>query len=324
MALQRRKLRLHRLLPLRRISNERLGPGQLIHGRLAVQSQLKHLRDLCLDGFQTLIVPHPPGQALSQRDDKRIVHHRKRLRRDIGHIAATFRAGGHRRIHDRQERIEPVSNNANVKTAAIAVGIIRAAKWSAIQRTTYLQHGITNRLCFQPANMSASQQAIVRIHLARLGRRCGRQLERSRERDFANQLFDRPCFGDESLGQVVEQFRMRRCLAQLSEVVGRGDEAAAKHVMPDTVHDHARGQRVVRMQHRLRQFQSTGVFSRKRLGIDRLKESARHGLSRLLVIAANKKRPIPGFSLNDSWRTLWHWHLSLESAIFLHQLSDFW
>ena len=204
LALQRRKLRLHRLLPLRRISNERLGPGQLIHSRLAVQSQLKHLRDLCLDGFQTLIVPHPPGQALSQRDDKRIVHHRKRLRRDVGHIAATFRAGGHRRIHDRQKRIESVANNANVKTAAIAVGIFRAAKWTAIQRTTYLQHGITNRLRFQPANMSASQQAIVRIHLARLGRRRGRQLKRSRKRDFANQLFDRPPFRDEALGQVVE------------------------------------------------------------------------------------------------------------------------
>ena len=87
---------------------------------------------------------------------------------------------------------------------------------------------------------------------------------------------------------------MRRCLAQLAEVVGRGDEAAAKHVMPDTVHDHARGQWVVRMQHRLRQFQSAGVLGRKWLGIDRLEESARHGLSRLLVIAANEKRPIPG------------------------------
>jgi len=170
--------------------------------------------------------------------------------------------------------------------------------------------------------MSASQQAIVRIHLARLRRRCGRQLERSRERDFANQLFDRPPFRDESLGQVVEQFRMRRCLAQLAKVIRRGDKAATKHVMPDTVHDHARGQRIVRMQHRLRQFQSTGVLGRKWLGIDHLEESARHGLSRLLVIAANEKRPIPGFSLNDSWRTLWHWHLSLESAIFLDQISD--
>ena len=115
---------------------------------------------------------------------------------------------------------------------------------------------------------------------------------------------------------------MRRCLAQFAKVVGRGDEAAAKHVMPDTVHYHARGQRVVRMQHRLRQFQSTGVLGLKWLGIDHLEESARYGLGRLLVIAANEKRSIPGFGLNDPWRTLWHWHLGLESAIYLHQLSD--
>ena len=117
---------------------------------------------------------------------------------------------------------------------------------------------------------------------------------------------------------------MRRRLAQLAKVIRRGDKAATKHVMPDTVHDHASGQRIVWMQHRLRQFQSTGLLSRKWLGIDRLEESARHGLGRLLVIAANEKRPILGFGLNDSWRTLWHRHLVFESAIFLHQLSDFW
>ena len=81
--------------------------------------------------------------------------------------------------------------------------------------------------------------------------------------------------------------------------------------MPDTVHDHARGQRIVRMQHRLRQLQPAGIVRRKRCGIKRLEETARHGLGRLLVVATNEKRPVDRLGLDDARRSLWHRHFGL-------------
>ena len=56
---------------------------------------------------------------------------------------------------------------------------------------------------------------------------------------------DQPVRRDEPAGEVVEQLRVRRRLAELAEVVGRGDEAGAEQPVPDAVDEHARGERVV-------------------------------------------------------------------------------
>src|SRR5262249_8449484 len=50
---------------------------------------------------------------------------------------------------------------------------------------------------------------------------------------------------DELRGEPVEQFWVRRLLAELAEVVGRGDDAAAEMVLPKAVDDHAGRQRII-------------------------------------------------------------------------------
>ncbi len=44
---------------------------------------------------------------------------------------------------------------------------------------------------------------------------------------------------------MVEQFGVRRPLAELAEVAGRADQAPAEVVLPDAVHHHARSERVI-------------------------------------------------------------------------------
>ncbi len=55
-----------------------------------------------------------------------------------------------------------------------------------------------------------------------------------------------PAALDELERQPVEQLRMRRRLAHLAEVARRADDAFAEMMLPDPVHHHARGQRIVR------------------------------------------------------------------------------
>ena len=51
---------------------------------------------------------------------------------------------------------------------------------------------------------------------------------------------DRPAVADEAVGEVIEQFRMRRRLAEHAEVIDRRDDAAAEQVMPDAIDDDTR------------------------------------------------------------------------------------
>ena len=56
---------------------------------------------------------------------------------------------------------------------------------------------------------------------------------------------DLPAASHEFVGQPVEQFRMRRRLAELAEVVGRRHDAAAEVVLPQPIDEHPRRQRIV-------------------------------------------------------------------------------
>ena len=47
------------------------------------------------------------------------------------------------------------------------------------------------------------------------------------------------------VGEIVEQFRVRRRLAAPAEIAGRADEAVAEMMQPDAVDHHAGGERVV-------------------------------------------------------------------------------
>src|SRR5579871_6918065 len=55
-----------------------------------------------------------------------------------------------------------------------------------------------------------------------------------------------PALLDEAVSQPVQQLRMRRPFAISAKVVGGTDDSAAEMVLPDPIHHHARGERIVR------------------------------------------------------------------------------
>lgn len=67
-----------------------------------------------------------------------------------------------------------------------------------------------------------------------------------RRHDVALQRLDRPAVRDEPRREVVEQFGVRGPFAGRAEVIGRGDEPAAKMLLPDAVDDHARVEGIAR------------------------------------------------------------------------------
>src|SRR5258706_11860468 len=69
------------------------------------------------------------------------------------------------------------------------------------------------------------------------------------------QLFERPAILDETRPQIIQKLRMRRWLRARSEVVRRADNSLPEMVQPYAIDDHARGERVIRADDLLRQFQ---------------------------------------------------------------------
>ena len=59
-------------------------------------------------------------------------------------------------------------------------------------------------------------------------------------------MLDGPAALHKFIGEPVEQFGMRRAAAVCAEVAGRIHDAVAECVVPQPVHEHARGQRVLR------------------------------------------------------------------------------
>ena len=67
-------------------------------------------------------------------------------------------------------------------------------------------------------------------------------------------LIDQP-LSTKRVRQVVEQLGMRGPFAELAEVARRAHDAVAEMMLPDAVHHHARGERIVRVGDRFGQFQ---------------------------------------------------------------------
>src|SRR5207249_9076303 len=64
--------------------------------------------------------------------------------------------------------------------------------------------------------------------------------------DEPMQFLDRPAVIDEPACEPVEELRMRGLLAHDSEVAGCADQSFPEVMLPDAVHDDARGERIVR------------------------------------------------------------------------------
>ncbi len=58
-------------------------------------------------------------------------------------------------------------------------------------------------------------------------------------------LLDAPAAGDEFAGQPIEQFRMRGRLAADAEIVTRRHQTAAEVMLPKSIDEYARRQRMI-------------------------------------------------------------------------------
>src|SRR5437762_652180 len=92
--------------------------------------------------------------------------------------------------------------------------------------------------------------------------------------------FDAPPFLNETSCQPVEQLQMTWQFSSQTEIARRSHQASAKVMLPNAIHHHARGQRVLRVCNSSRQFE-TAIPMLKRLAFwtcDHFKKLARHFL----------------------------------------------
>src|SRR5580693_5604359 len=64
--------------------------------------------------------------------------------------------------------------------------------------------------------------------------------------------------------EIIEKFGMSRGFAARAEVIGCADDALAKMVEPDAIHQHARRQRIVLARYVLRQLQPAAALLERR------------------------------------------------------------
>ena len=122
-----------------------------------------------------------------------------------------------------------------------------------IQRARDGEHRVADGLGLEPARGVAPEQAAIGIHCG--GGARGRGLpKRSREQHQPLEVFHRPAAADEFIGEPVEQFGMRRAAAVGSEIARRIHEPGAKRVLPQPVHHHPRGERILRTRDPLGEF----------------------------------------------------------------------
>ncbi len=120
------------------------------------------------------------------------------------------------------------------------------------------EHGIAERLGFEPAAVLPAEKEIVRI-AAPVRRSVGLLIGRGVDDEPVHGL-DRPAGPDEFRGQPVEQLGMRGRGAEPAEVVRRPYQPLAEMVLPDAVHHHPRGQRILRAGQPASQFQPAAAL----------------------------------------------------------------
>src|SRR5207245_800761 len=94
----------------------------------------------------------------------------------------------------------------------------------------------------EPARIDTPEPAVFRIAAAgQFGSRAAGRLPIGRRGDEESmQRLEAPAAADELVSQPVEQFGMAGGITEPAQVAGRGDEAAAKMLLPDAVDDHPR------------------------------------------------------------------------------------
>src|SRR6185436_14548940 len=134
---------------------------------------------------------------------------------------------------------------------------------------------------------------VLRIARQSLTGWLARLLIRRREENQLVHLFDAPAPRDEFAREPVEQFRVCRRFGAGAELARRRNNAATEMMLPNPIHDYARGKRVVGAGHPIREGGSA-VFCDFKFEIwdfgwrENLREARLHFFAGIVVIAAGK------------------------------------
>ena len=162
-----------------------------------------------------------------------------RIGRD-GPEAVGFAFGEDQIVHRRFER------NAHARPAGVAV-----------ERAGGGQNRIAKCFGIDPLPVHFPQQPVVRIgcHCGVSRRRAARLFVRLRRHHQAHHSLHAPRRGlfDHLACQPVEQFRVRGLIAAGAEIVDAANEAATEQMVPKSVDDHPRCQRMVRRRQPVRE-----------------------------------------------------------------------
>src|SRR4051794_39561210 len=103
-------------------------------------------------------------------------------------------------------------------------------------------------------------------------------------------LLHGPSTFDESLAQIIEQLGMRGCVAHKSEIIWSAYQAFAEVALPDSIHHHARRQRIGRIGQPLGHLHTTAALRRKLFmtRADDFREAPVYRLTRTRIAAAEE------------------------------------
>ena len=163
-----------------------------------------------------------------------------------------------------------------------------------IKFAAQVEDGIAQRLELQAPHIGPPEQPVVRILFRVGGIVAAALLIRGGEEDDFVQLLQRPSFLHESRGEIIEQFRMAWRRGLVAQIVGRADQSLSEMMQPETINQHARGERVVSVRDCLREFESAAAAAERRTVRpgQYFQESARHNVAMVLSLSANKDRRI--------------------------------
>ena len=121
------------------------------------------------------------------------------------------------------------------------------------------QQRIANSFRLQPSRGVVMQQAIAGVAFARGVAHEAGLTKSLAEHEAANERLGRPTFAHELTPKPVEQFRIRGFVAESPEVIRRGDETGAEDPLPNAIDIHARAERMLRLQKRFREFETSAA-----------------------------------------------------------------
>ena len=211
---------------------------------------------------------NPQRQPLRRFIEHRVVQRRQRLQRRVGHHPPHAHDIGVRRVENGQRRIRHAAFPERVHRPAKF--IVPFADFPGHRRAiSQPQHAIGNRrinartadlVSQHPRRLERDVVDHFRIHaeprpaleqtiiliFGEFRRRHLRRLPVGRGfNDQPVHRFHVPAFVHEFAREPVQQFGMRRLIALRSEILRRDDDAAPEIFLPETVHGHARRERVL-------------------------------------------------------------------------------